>query len=87
MKKLFLAVAIFATATLTAQQRPTCKGTTKAGQSCKSTIILKTGFCRAHDPNTPKCKATTTSGKPCQMTVKATGERCRHHQGQTKATK
>jgi hypothetical protein len=56
-----------------------CLGTTKAGQPCKSTIIMKDGYCRSHSPNTPKCGATTSAGKPCKMAVEKAGDKCRFH--------
>jgi hypothetical protein len=40
-----------------------CKGKTKAGHDCKSTIVSKsTGYCNAHDPNKIKCKAKQSYG-------------------------
>lgn len=39
---------------LTAFAGEPCKGTTKAGNPCKSKFVSKSGYCRAHDPNKPK---------------------------------
>lgn len=86
MIKLVLAV-LLATAlqTVNAQSQPTpkpaktCKGTTVKGAACKSTILLKDGYCRAHSPLSPRCGATNSKGKPCKMVVKKAGDKCRHH--------
>ena len=57
-----------------------CLGKTTKGEPCKSTIILKDGYCRVHSPNTARCGAMTTSGKPCRMPVNKAGDKCRFHQ-------
>jgi hypothetical protein len=78
MKKALLITALLFSITLTAQEKK-CKGTTKAGQPCKSIMVSKSGYCRAHDPNAIHCAGTTASGKPCGMIVKSKGEKCRIH--------
>lgn len=58
----------------------TCKGTTKAGEPCEATMIIKgTEFCNAHNPASIKCSGTTAKKEPCKMTVKTKGEFCRFH--------
>ena len=55
MKKFFFIAALFLSVSATAQ--PPCKGTTKAGQPCKSIIVNKeSGYCNAHNPNRAKCE-------------------------------
>lgn len=78
MKKLLFISALALSIGAMAQNKP-CKGTTKAGNPCKSVMVSKTGFCRSHDPNAIKCAAINASGKPCGMTVKVNGEKCRFH--------
>jgi hypothetical protein len=57
-----------------------CKGTTKKGEPCKSTIVSKkTGYCNAHDPNKPHCKAKNSKGEPCGVAPEKNAEYCRHH--------
>lgn len=80
MKKIILFAALAITLAAAAQQRPTCKGTTTKGQPCKSTIVLKDGYCRLHSPSTPRCGATTSKGQPCRMVVATKGQKCKHHQ-------
>lgn len=58
-----------------------CQGTTTAGNPCKSTFIMKSGYCKVHDPNAVRCGATTSSGKPCRMVVDKAGVKCRFHSG------
>ncbi len=53
-----------------------CKGTTKAGQPCKSTFVAKTGYCRMHNPNAKHCPH-VKDGKQCGMVTD--GSRCRFH--------
>jgi hypothetical protein len=57
-----------------------CKGKTKAGHDCKSTIVSKsTGYCNAHDPNKIKCKALNSKDKPCGVAPLKGQQYCRHH--------
>jgi hypothetical protein len=80
MKKIIiLAAALLISAAVNAQ-RITCKGTTKAGQPCQSTIVSKaTGYCRAHDPAALRCGFIKPDGQPCKMVVSLKGELCRFH--------
>jgi len=59
-----------------------CQGTTKAGKPCASIMVMKSGFCRAHDPQSKKC-AYSKNGKPCKMTVKASQTYCRFHENKS----
>lgn len=61
--------------------KPACKGITVKGQPCKSTMIMKDGYCRMHSPNTPRCGALTSAKKPCRMVVSKEGDKCRFHGG------
>ena len=67
---------------VTGQAQPVkrCIGFKANGEPCKSTFVLKSGFCRAHDLSTPKCGVLTAKGQPCKMAVKAAGMHCRFHQ-------
>lgn len=57
-----------------------CKGTTKKGEPCRSTIVSKkTGFCNAHDPNREHCKAKNSKGQACGVAPNKGSEYCRHH--------
>lgn len=78
MKKMILLAALALTLGAAAQS-PTCKGTTSKGQPCRSSILLKDGYCRMHSPSTPRCGAKTSTGKPCRMVVAAAGQKCKHH--------
>jgi hypothetical protein len=78
MKILF--IALFMAFTATQQDKPTCKGTTSKGIACKSTIVLKNGFCRVHNPDRVTCAATTAKGQPCKMVVTIAGDTCHVHQ-------
>ena len=79
MKKLLIA-AMLIVFTATAQNEPkVCKGTTTAGNACKSTIVMADGYCRVHSPLTPRCGATTSKGTPCKMAVKTVGQKCKRH--------
>ena len=79
MKQLIIAVCLLLS-TASIAQPPHCKGITKAGNPCKSTIVKKsTGYCNAHDPSRAKCGGTTKAGKPCgQMPMKGQSY-CRFH--------
>jgi hypothetical protein len=80
MKRLLLASALVLTSLVSfGQDKPKCKGITKAGKACQSTIVMKNGFCRVHNPSAIRCGAPTKAGKPCQSIVKTAGERCRFH--------
>jgi hypothetical protein len=85
MKKLLLLSAIVLVTAAAQAQRPTCKGTTKAGQPCKSTIVLKSGYCRSHDPNQPKCAFIKADKTRCKIAVNKAGELCHVHQPIKKA--
>lgn len=80
MKKLLFALLLIsATATVIGQTATHCKGTKADGTPCKSTILLKDGYCRAHSPSTPKCGFIKKDGKPCKMIVSKAGDRCKYH--------
>lgn len=86
MKSLFIVLFAFLLYTAEGQSNPSqaskpakrCQGTTKNGSPCKSIMVMKSGYCRSHDPASPKCGAKTASGT-CKMTVKNPGDRCRFH--------
>jgi hypothetical protein len=78
MKNLFFIAALFVSLYATAQ--PPCKGTTKAGQPCKSIIVNKeTGYCNAHNPNRLKCEAKNSKGEQCGMPPIKGEHLCRVH--------
>lgn len=77
---LFVVLSTITPLTMMAQDKPTCKGTTTKGVACKSTILLKDGYCTHHSPSTIRCSATTSAGKPCKVAVKQAGDKCRFHQ-------
>jgi hypothetical protein len=81
MKKLVLFFMILFSAFSSMAGDPIkCKGTTKKGEPCKSTIVSKaTGFCNAHDPNKPHCKAKNSKGEQCGVAPEKNAEYCRHH--------
>jgi hypothetical protein len=86
MKKLLSLVVLvmFSLTTVIAQDKPDqrlqCKGKTKAGDACKSTIVSKkTGYCNAHDPNRPHCTGKNSKGEPCGMIVSKGKTTCRFH--------
>jgi hypothetical protein len=83
MKKLLVILCIsFISLSVNAQGKLVCKGTTKAGIACKSTIVSKqTGFCNAHNPNRAHCKAQNSKGQPCGVAPIKETEYCRHHHG------
>lgn len=57
-----------------------CKGKTKAGEECRSTIVSKsTGYCHSHDPNRAKCKSKNSKNQPCGVAPIKGQEFCRHH--------
>ncbi len=82
--KYLLTIVLFSVVTLTStaqdKQPLACKGKTKSGVACKSTIVAKkTGYCNAHDPNRVKCTGKTTAGNPCMMIVQKNSTTCRIH--------
>lgn len=85
MKKitnLLVAIMCFLSLTLSAQDQLRCKGTSKSGSACKSTIVSKkTGYCNAHDPNRAKCSGVNSKGQPCGMIPLKNSSTCRHHSG------
>ena len=64
---------------LTAGPRPKCKGLTVKNLPCKSIMVNKAGFCRAHDPKAVRCGALKSDKKPCKMIVSKAGQKCRYH--------
>jgi hypothetical protein len=79
MKKAIFALALLLSMSAIAGNPP-CKGTTKSGQPCRSTIVSKEGYCGHHNPNGNKCGAATSKGQPCKVLVKEAGQKCRFHQ-------
>jgi hypothetical protein len=71
---LFVALSL----TITAQDKPKCKATTKAGVVCKGTPG-KDGFCMAHTKTGNFCGAMTSKKTPCKQRVKTAGTKCRFH--------
>jgi hypothetical protein len=62
------------------KQTLTCKGTSKSGVACKSTIVAKnTGYCNAHNPNRTKCTGKNSKNEPCGMVVQKGKTTCRFH--------
>ena len=81
MKKLLFVLMLLG-AVASAQEtkeRKTCSAKTKAGEPCKSTIIMKDGKCRSHSELSPRCNAQTKSGTPCKWVVKTEGDKCKNH--------
>ena len=76
--KIALILCAFLTMSMGTQQK-TCHGTTKAGKACQSTLIDKSGYCRAHSPLSVRCSGMNKQGKACQIIVKKIGEYCRYH--------
>lgn len=64
---------------VSAQEKTPCKGTTTKNLPCKSTMIMKDGYCRMHSPNAIRCDANTSKKTPCKMVVNKVGEKCKHH--------
>ena len=78
MKNLLFIAALFLSVTATAQ--PPCKGTTKAGQPCKSIIVNKeSGYCNAHNPSRAKCESKNAKGGQCGMPPLKGQHYCRMH--------
>lgn len=78
MKK-FLVMCLIAFSAMAQQEPKVCKANTTKGEPCKSIIVMKDGYCRAHSPLTPRCGAPTSKGEPCKMMVKEQGLKCKHH--------
>lgn len=66
-------------AVASAQEKKLCSSKTKAGEPCKSTILMKDGKCRSHSELSPRCNAQTKAGTPCKWVVKTEGEKCKNH--------
>lgn len=80
MKKLLMIIICFTAITVSAQNKIVCKGTSKSGSACKSTIVSKkTGYCNAHDPNRARCTAKNSKGEPCGVMPVKNSTTCRHH--------
>jgi hypothetical protein len=56
-----------------------CKAIKKDGTRCKSTIVLASGYCRAHDPNAKHCAFIKKDKTQCKMVVKDDEKFCRFH--------
>lgn len=81
MKKRF-AISIFSallSLTSIGQDKPTCKGTTKAGTACRAYPTKGSDYCRAHNPNSIRCGFIKKDGTPCKMVVKSQGDKCHIH--------
>lgn len=67
--------------TQTAQNsvKTTCKGLKADKTNCKSTILLKTGYCQHHNPEAIRCSGLNSKKQPCALPVKTKGEFCRFH--------
>lgn len=72
---IFLVLAAMANA----QDKPKCKGMTKAGINCKSFVMPKTDFCRVHSPNLQRCGTIKADKKPCRNIVGQPGLKCHYH--------
>lgn len=84
MKKLLFVLSIImcllATSSNAQDKRLICKGKSKSGVACKSTIVSKKlGFCNAHNPNRPHCSAKNSKGEPCGVMPVKNSTKCRHH--------
>ncbi len=56
-----------------------CLGLKANGLNCQSTFVMKSGFCRMHDPDRILCSATKADKTPCKMVVNQAGETCHIH--------
>jgi hypothetical protein len=91
MRKSMITIAIFATVSGFAQDKPKCSATTKAGISCKLVVWNKSNLCWRHNPNYVKtvelpsvvCSATTSVGLPCKTKTKHSSGVCHHHRPKT----
>jgi hypothetical protein len=80
MKKIIVLLAFALSITsLSAQDKPKCTATTKAGTQCKRNASPGAQYCKQHDPATPKCGAITKAGTPCKVSVKVAGDKCHNH--------
>ena len=89
MRKSLLTIALFTTLSGFAQDNNAyrCKGITKAGVQCKTSVKEGVNLCWRHDPNYVKkvevqaviCSGTTKSGNPCKVKTKHSSGICHHH--------
>ena len=87
MRKSLLTIAIFATVSGFAQEKPKCSGTTKAGNQCKITAWNASNLSWRHNPNYVKeiiaqstvCTAKTSVGIACKMKTRHESGVCYHH--------
>lgn len=87
MGKLILTLLLVLFSISIVSAKEPCKGKSKSGAACKSTIVNKTtGYCNAHDPKRAKCSGKTKKGTPCNMIVTKGSTTCRLH-GATAAKK
>jgi hypothetical protein len=56
-----------------------CKGVTKNGQPCKSTIVGKNGYCNAHNVDAQTCAFIKKNGQRCKVKVKQGQALCHFH--------
>jgi hypothetical protein len=87
MRKSLLTIAIFATVSGFAQEKPKCSGTTKAGNQCKIVVWKESSLCWRHNPNYVKevitqsttCTSKTKTGLPCKIKTRHESGICYHH--------
>ena len=86
-----ITIAIFATVSGFAQDKPTCSGLTKKGEPCKLVVWKESALCWRHNPNYIKdmvaqstiCTATTATGLSCKMKTRHESGICFHHRPKT----
>ena len=91
MRKSLLTIAMFATLSGFAQDKPKCSSLTKAGTQCKLVVWNNSTLCWRHNPNYVKkaelpsviCSATTSVGLPCKTKTKHSSGVCHHHRPKT----
>ena len=64
---------------VTAEEKKTCAGTTKAGTSCKIKVKQDKKYCHHHDPKAKKCAGKKKDGNKCRMNVYNGKKFCHHH--------
>ena len=87
MRKSMITIAIFATVSVFAQDKPKCSSLTKAGTQCKLVVWNNSTLCWRHNPNYVKkatnptvvCSATTKSNANCKQKTSHPSGICHHH--------
>ena len=78
MKKILIACVLLTT--LAQAQTRHCKGVTSKGVPCKSIMVMKDGYCRAHSPSAIHCTYIKKNGERCKMVLKTgEGTLCKFH--------